>query len=103
MERASKSKEPTPGLEPGTPSLRVMGNCLLESPPVAPGALLRGTLGKPDDVVSLETRAPSYPEPEAPVCVGASGPSDRTSGYPGEEQVPKLKSLITNLSGGRNV
>jgi hypothetical protein len=28
----ANSKKPTPGLEPGTPSLRVMGSCLLESP-----------------------------------------------------------------------
>lgn len=34
---------------------------------------------------------------------GASEPSDRAPAYSGDEQVPKLKSLITNLSGGRNV
>jgi hypothetical protein len=41
---------------------------------------------------------------EAPdLCRGASEPSDRTPRYAGDEQVPKLKSLMTNLSGGRNV
>jgi hypothetical protein len=36
--------KPTPGLEPGTPSVRVMGNSLLKSPPVISGASLRRIL-----------------------------------------------------------